>query len=145
MNVVLPTTRNTTCGDRGCTDYLAYSTDGGRTFRWLDYMKYSSRPSKQSEKYTIAVTRDGIYIFQKRLDGGDYTVSKYPLISGIDLKRPYPAGLHDESFMASKRPGVLPSLRTPSGQDHFTCDTPITPSDLPKPRRAAIPPTQNAP
>jgi len=124
-NMVLPTARNSLCGDRGCTVKLAYSTDSGRTFNWLPYIRNSSRPSEDSENYTIAATSDGIYVFQKRVYGGDYTASKYPLVRGIDLTRPYPAGLHDESFMASKRPGVLPSLHTPSGQDRFTCDASI--------------------
>ncbi|OXC76566.1 hypothetical protein BSU04_21355 [Caballeronia sordidicola] len=134
MNVVLPTARNSLCGDRGCTNLFAYSTDSGRTFRWLDYMKYSFRPSEDSEKFTIAAANDGIYVFQKRVYGGDYTVSKYPLMSGIDLSRPYPAGVHDESFMASKRPDVLPSLHTPSGQDHYTCDASLRAPNLTTPQ-----------
>ncbi len=55
LNIVLPTAENTTCGDRGCTNSLAYSTDSGRTFKWLDYKQYSSRPSEDSENFTIPV------------------------------------------------------------------------------------------
>jgi hypothetical protein len=133
MNIAIPSASQRPCGDRGCKVPLYYSTNGGRTFNTMHYMN-SSNPPVDSESYTIAATSDGIYVFKKRVYGGDYTASKYPLVRGIDLTRPYPAGLHDESFMASKRPDVLPRLHTPSGQDRFTCDESIRPSNLPKPQ-----------
>ncbi|WP_438392466.1 T6SS immunity protein Tli3 family protein [Caballeronia sp. DA-9] len=130
MNVVLPTAENRSCGDRGCTSYFAYSTDSGRTFKWLDYLKYTSLPSEASKKYTIAVTKDAIYIADK--SQYDTHVTKLPLTSQIELDKPYPSGLRsDSAWEANKK--ILPAgLRTPSGQDHFTCDGSIRSAGQPK-------------
>ncbi|OXC76568.1 hypothetical protein BSU04_21365 [Caballeronia sordidicola] len=57
---------------------------------------------------------------------------EYALIKDINLSQPYPAGVKGSSFMASKRPDVLPSLHTPSGQDRFTCDASIRSAGQPK-------------
>lgn len=128
MNVVIPTAPQASCGDRGCTVTLLYSTDAGRTFRGMKYMN-SSRPSRDSENYTITVTKDAFYVVEKMQY--DAYIRKYPLVKGINLSQPYPTGLHDETSWASKKP--LPAgLRTPSGQDRLTCDKSIRPKNLPK-------------
>ncbi|WP_425489215.1 T6SS immunity protein Tli3 family protein [Dyella flava] len=108
---------------------MAYSTDSGRTFHWLEYMTHSFVPTRDSASYTIAVTQDSIYVahqFQY-----DASVDRCPLVDGIDLSKPYPPGLHDSGFWASEKPDFLAGLKTPSGQDHFTCDESIRPSNLP--------------
>jgi hypothetical protein len=127
MNVVLPTAPAESCGSRGCQVSLVYSTDGGRTFRGKVYMN-SFDPSEDSERYTIAVTKDGFYVV-KQMQYDAYVI-KYPLVKDINLSEPYPTGLHDERFWSSKKPTFLAGLRTPSGQEHFTCDKTIRPSNL---------------
>jgi hypothetical protein len=122
-NVVLPTARNSSCGDRGCTNYFAYSTDSGRTFRWLDYKEYSFSPSEDSEKFAIAVSAKKVYVVEKIT--GDAYVKQYPLIAGIDISKPYPPGIEGDGFSASSRPTFMSGVRTPSGQDRFTCDASI--------------------
>ncbi|MGA7812768.1 T6SS immunity protein Tli3 family protein, partial [Caballeronia sp.] len=61
-NVVLPTARNSLCGDRGCKVPLYYSTDSGKTFKRMVYMNNSFDPSRDSEGYMIAATKDALYI-----------------------------------------------------------------------------------
>jgi hypothetical protein len=126
VNVVIPAAPEWSCGDRGCNVPLYYSTDSGRTFRSMVYMN-SSNPPKDSEAYTIAVMSNGFYVIeQQQYDAG---VIKYPLVKNIDLNQPYPPGLHDISFMASKKPDFLLGLHSPSGQERFTCDASIRPSN----------------
>jgi hypothetical protein len=124
-NIVLPTNDNSTCGERGCTEVLAYSTDSGHTFRWLNYMQYSSTPAEDSEKYTVVVTKDAFYLVKQQQY--DASVTKYVLVKGINLNEPYPSGVYGDSFMASKRPNFLSGLHSPSGQERFTCDASIRP------------------
>ncbi|WP_213779764.1 hypothetical protein [Caballeronia sp. dw_276] len=129
-NIVLPTSENTTCGERGCTNSLAYSTDRGRKFRWLDYLQYSSRPSDDSKKFLIAVTKDKLYVAETMQD--DAYVKGFPLVKDIELDKPYPPGVFGGNFTASRRPSVLSELRSPSGQDRFTCDASIRSAGQPK-------------
>ncbi|WP_034299799.1 hypothetical protein [Herbaspirillum sp. RV1423] len=118
------------CGSRGCDAALIYSTDGGRTFKSMYYMNHPD-PEKASENYSILVAKDGFYVAEKRSQTTDSTyVIKYPLVPNIDLDNPYPEGVKGEGFALSKK-SLLP-LRTPSGQDRFTCDASIRPSNLPK-------------
>ncbi|MBP0597025.1 hypothetical protein J8I26_02855 [Herbaspirillum sp. LeCh32-8] len=132
MNIVIPEAPGGVCGDKGCNAYLGYSTDGGRTFKYKKYMQAES-PAKDSQNYSILVGQDGVYVAEKRsqTNGATY-VTKYPLVPGIDLDKPYPPGVQGEGFPTSKKP--LPLLRTPSGQDHITCDAAIRPSNLPLPK-----------
>ncbi|WP_034296133.1 hypothetical protein [Herbaspirillum sp. RV1423] len=130
MNIVIPSAPPAPCGSRGCNSSLIYSTDGGRTFKGMVYMN-SGIPSKASENYSILVAKDGFYVAEKRSQTTDSTyVIKYPLVPNIDLDNPYPEGVKGEGFALSKK--SLPPLRTPSGQDRFTCDASIRPSNLPK-------------
>ncbi|ASU40092.1 hypothetical protein hmeg3_18565 [Herbaspirillum sp. meg3] len=130
MNVVVPDAPATTCRDKGCNVYLQYSTDGGRTFKPKKYMQ-SPYPTKDSENYSILIAKDGFYLVKKiSQTNGSTSVTKYPLVPGIDLEKPYPPDLHDE-YLSGK---PLPLLRTPSGQDRFTCDSSIRPSNLPQPK-----------
>ncbi|WP_156393398.1 T6SS immunity protein Tli3 family protein [Burkholderia sp. Leaf177] len=130
MNVVVPTARNSSCGDRGCTSYFAYSTDSGRTFRWLDYKEYSSLASEDSANFTIAVAAQKLYVIEKILSNS--YVKQYPLIPGIDISKPYPPGVKGDGFSASSRPTFMVQVRTPSGQDRFTCDASIRSAGQPK-------------
>jgi hypothetical protein len=66
-NVVLPTARNSLCGDRGCKVPLYYSTDSGKTFKRMVYMNNSFDPSRDSEGYMIAATKDALYIARSNL------------------------------------------------------------------------------
>lgn len=133
MNIAIPTVWNTTCGDRGCKGILAYSTDRGQTFRWLDYMNNVFSPAEDSERYTVAVTKDALYVAEQ--SQYDVHVRKFPLAPQIDLNKPYPTGLLSDSGWASKK-RLLPSgLRSPSGQERFTCDASIRPMNLDTPLR----------
>jgi len=131
-NVVIPSARPGPCGNRGCDSSLIYSTDGGRTFKGKVYMN-GGTPSKASENYSILVAKDGFYVVETHEYAKgkfDNRVIKYPLYPGLDFddRKPYPPGVHDE-YLSNK---PLPPLRTPSGQDRFTCDASIRPSHLPK-------------
>jgi hypothetical protein len=85
MNIVVPTAANGPCDDHTCSVPASYSTDGGLTFTWVDYIERSTSPSRDSEGYTIAVTKDRFYV-KERWGTNDAYVSEYPLIPGIDLK-----------------------------------------------------------
>jgi len=115
-------------GDRGCNLGLLYSTDGGKTFSGMTYTEHSFKPFFDSKYFTVAVTRDKLYVAKKWGSDDDY-VTEYPMVAGIDLDSPYPPGVTGDSFAASKRPGYLSGLRTPSGQDHITCDASIKPTN----------------
>jgi len=130
QNIVIPSSQppERSCSDRGCTISLLYSTDGGRTFHGWAYMN-SSEPFKASANYTVAVTKNQLYVAE-RIQNDAY-VREFPLIPGIDLKRPYPPGVRGDSFAASSKPTYLTGLRSPSGQERFTCDASIRPANPP--------------
>jgi hypothetical protein len=127
-NIVIPSSQppERACSDRGCSVSLIYSTDSGRTFHGMVYMK-SFDPFRYSKDYTMAVNGDRLYVAEKIQD--DAYVIEYPLVQGIDLTKPYPPGVRGSSFTASWRPTYLSGLRTPSGQERFTCDASIRPKN----------------
>ncbi len=106
---------------------MAYSTDGGQTFHGKVYLEHSPNPFDDSRPYTITVTKDRLYVAEQI--GGDAYVVEFPLISGIDLNKPYPPGIKGSSFTASKRPGLLSRFFTPSGQDRLICDASLKPTN----------------
>ncbi|WP_175760212.1 T6SS immunity protein Tli3 family protein [Burkholderia anthina] len=114
--------------DHGVDVGLLYSTDGGRNFSAMVYMRHSFDPFEDSKNYSVFVTRDKLYVAKKWGDDDAYVVVS-PMVPGIDLSRPYPAGVRGESFAVSKRPGVFSRLHTPSGQDRITCDASIKPTN----------------
>ncbi|RQU94909.1 hypothetical protein [Burkholderia cenocepacia] len=126
MNIVLPLALppRISCGDRGCTVPLWYSTDGGTTFHLLTYMLHSFKPFEDSRRYTIVATKDRLYV-EKHRQYDSYVVS-YPLIPGFvyDGKSDIPGSKHVEYDTT-----VPPGLRTPSGQDRITCDASIKPTN----------------
>jgi hypothetical protein len=131
INIVIPSAPQRPCGDRGCKVPLYYSTNGGRTFNAIPYMN-SSYPPVDSENYTIVVTKDSFFV-EKLISKitGHVSTDRYPLIPGFvygtDEKLP------DDKRIESNVP-MQSGLRTPSGQDRFTCDESIRPSNLPKPQ-----------
>jgi hypothetical protein len=124
MNVAVPTVSTNLCGDRGCLDYVAYSTDGGRSFHWLHYDIYDHTPDpvESSKSYTFSVTKDSLYITMPDGNFGRTLSDRYPLapgyIYGRDAKLPEGVGIHFNVELPS-------GLHTPSGQDHYTCDASI--------------------
>jgi hypothetical protein len=132
-NLVFPMAAppHTACSDRSCSTPLIYSTDSGRTFHGMVYMK-TFNPFNRSKDYTMAANGDRLYVAEKIQD--DAYVIEYPLVQGIDLTKPYPLGVRGSSFTASRRPTYLSGLRSPSGQDRFTCDASIRPSNPPRPQ-----------
>jgi len=91
-------------------------------------MPHSFDPYKDSRRYTIVSAKNKLYVAEKWGDDDAYVV-EYPMIPGIDLEKPYPSGVTGDSFAASKRPGFLLGLRTPSGQDRISCDASIKPTN----------------
>ncbi|WP_080405998.1 hypothetical protein [Burkholderia ubonensis] len=114
--------------DRGWAVGLSYSTDGGKTFKSMDYMEHSFDPFEDSKDYAIFVTKDRLYVANRSADNDAYVV-QYPMMPNIDLGKPYPNGITGDSFAMSKRPGIFSKLRTPSGQDRLTCDPSIKPTN----------------
>jgi hypothetical protein len=131
MNIAIPSASQRPCGDRGCNVPVYYSTNGGRTFNAIPYMN-SSYPPVDSEKYTIAVAKNRLYVVEKIQK--DSYVKQYPLVADIDLSKTYPPGVEGDGFSESSKPTFMSGVRTPSGQDRFTCDESIRPSNLPKPQ-----------
>ncbi|WP_454757439.1 T6SS immunity protein Tli3 family protein [Cupriavidus campinensis] len=133
QNIVIPSSAppDIGCSDRGCTTSLLYSTDGGKTFFGVRYMT-SFNPFRDTAKFTIAVTKAHLYVAE-RMETDSY-VREYPLAPEVDLRKPYPPGFRGSTFAASKRPGYLDGLRSPSGQERFTCDPSIRPANLPAPK-----------
>lgn len=135
MNIAIPSASQRPCGDRGCKVPLYYSTNGGKTFNALPYMN-SSYPPVDSENYTIAVTKNALYIVQTDPPHLEQSKSAYvrkaplyPLADLTNLDRS--KGVWETG---DKAPPFPSGLRTPSGQDRFTCDESIRPSNLPKPQ-----------
>jgi hypothetical protein len=115
-----PSNGTGTCGnDRGCFLSVYYSLDGGRTFDWFHPWKLSMDLKKSYEMAkNITVTLKGrqlylnnersavVYTFQDRSrNGGEYI---------------------------QDGPKAVPHVRTPSGQDHITCDDSIHPKEIKK-------------
>ncbi|SAL74774.1 hypothetical protein AWB74_04709 [Caballeronia arvi] len=117
---------HTACNDRGCTMYIAVSTDGGRTVQSIRYMR-SFDPFSDSKDFTIIVSEDALYVGEKISDTtGKMSVDKHPLIPGYRYGEggPLPEGRKIERGVA------LPvGLRTPSGQDRYSCDASIRPTN----------------
>ncbi|WP_027214509.1 T6SS immunity protein Tli3 family protein [Burkholderia sp. WSM2232] len=125
-NLVFPaaTAPGTVCGDRGCDPMLAYSTDGGRTFRGMIYFEHSFDPYVDTRAYTVVADGSRVYVSEAR-QSKPYVVS-YPLVPGYSYtgKDALPDGYEIKFDTA-----VPSGLRTPSGQDHITCDASITPTN----------------
>ena len=139
------------CGDRGCPNYVAYSTDGGRTFHRTQYdIHYSSHdPVADSKKYAVLMTKDSMYVaLYTRSDGSNHDsedamnsmtilqkgelslVDRFPLapgyVYGKNAKLPEGVGIQFNSTLPT-------GLHTPSGASRFTCDDSIHDSNAPKP------------
>ncbi|MEX3986122.1 hypothetical protein AB4Y45_45470, partial [Paraburkholderia sp. EG287A] len=130
-NLVFPaaTPPHTVCGDgeRGCNPTMAYSTDGGRTFDGMTYIKGSFNPYEESKDFTITATTDAVYVTRKLGNtSSKTTTTKYPMRHGFVYlsKETLPAGMHIEHSVPA--PG---GMQTPSGQDHITCDASIKPTN----------------
>ena len=127
-NLVFPMAAppHTACSDRSCSTPLIYSTDSGRTFHGMVYMK-TFDPFTRSKRYTMAVTGDALYVVEQM--DYDAFIRRFPLVKDINLTQPYPEGLHDQSAWASEEKLLPSGLRTPSGQERFTCDASIRPKN----------------
>ncbi|KVN40977.1 hypothetical protein WJ63_27530 [Burkholderia pyrrocinia] len=113
--------------DRGWAVELMYSTNGGETFNTINYMEHSFDPFEDSKKYSIAVTRDSVFISQKISETADVSnVDRYPLVPGFAYGT-------NEKLPDGKRIAFdvkMPvGLRTPSGQDRLTCDPSVKPTN----------------
>jgi hypothetical protein len=126
MNIALPLAfpPHISCGDRGCTVPMWYSTDGGATFHLLTYMEHSFKPFEDSKRYAIYVTQDRVYV-KKQRQYDSYVVS-YPLIPGFvyDGRSDIPDNKH-----ANYDTTVPRDLRAPSGQDRITCNASLKPTN----------------
>ncbi|URF04257.1 hypothetical protein [Cupriavidus campinensis] len=137
QNIVIPSSAppDIGCSDRGCTTSLLYSTDSGRTFHGYAYMN-SFNPFKESRRFTIAVTQDALYVVKANMfrldsDRNPY-IEKAPLYPTADLSA-LDRSKGQWAFGDKARP--LPQgLRSPSGQERFTCDPSIRPANVPAPK-----------
>jgi hypothetical protein len=129
INIVLPLALppHISCGDRGCTVPMLYSTDGGENFHLLMYMKHSSNPFKYSKNYTVIATRDAMFVANKLQETSEYvSVTRYPLVPGFI----YGAGKELPSGFRVEYGATLPTnVSTPSGQDRITCDASLKPTN----------------
>ncbi|WP_255219167.1 T6SS immunity protein Tli3 family protein [Paraburkholderia kururiensis] len=121
-------------GEKGCVVPLWYSTDGGKTFHSKVYMDHSFNPFEDSKDYTVAATKDKLYVakkYQYRIDLPEYdlSVNEYPLNPAVDLNKPYPPGFHSDSAWQSNKKLMPEGLRTPSGQDRIICNPSIKPTN----------------
>ncbi|SAK86103.1 hypothetical protein AWB82_05855 [Caballeronia glebae] len=123
-NIVIPSSAppQYVCGDRGCSVSLIYSIDGGVTFDWNPFI-HSFVPYKDTSEYTVLVTSDSYYI--ARAEGSGAYVKKFPLVSGYRYGQgEIPGGRHIEYGVK------LPSdMHSPSGQERFSCDASIRPTN----------------
>jgi hypothetical protein len=115
------------CGDRGCNPVMMYSTDSGRTFYAKSYVNNSFDPFKYSKDFTIAATKDAIYVTEKLGETTSQTTTRKYLINpdSIYLER---EKLPDGAPFVHSPPAPT-GLRTPSGQDRYTCDASIKPTN----------------
>ncbi|WP_230474800.1 T6SS effector phospholipase Tle3 domain-containing protein [Dyella monticola] len=121
MNVVVPKASPRLCGDRGCRNYLAYSTDGGRSFHWLQYdiHEHTADSVESSKRYTMSVTSDSLFVTMTWGDEGKTLTDQIPLVPGFI----YGTDAHlPKGVRINWKATVPPGLRTPSGQDHYVCD-----------------------
>ncbi|WP_254073932.1 hypothetical protein [Burkholderia sp. S171] len=127
-NIVIPSADlpHIACSDRGCNTFLFYSSDGGHTFRVMEYMN-SFHPMEDSRKYSVVVTRDGFYVAEK-IQGDAYVIG-YLLKRSGSPDQPNSVRIERETFTASKRPHIMDGLHSPSGQERFTCDASIKPTN----------------
>jgi len=114
------------CPDKGCGVPLLYSTDGGKTFHGMVYMR-TSYPFEYSKRYAIYVTIDSLF-FSKKISetANSVGVDRYPLIPGFayDGKEKLRDGKSIELDAMMPR-----GLRTFSGEDRITCDPSIKPTN----------------
>ncbi|WEY41571.1 hypothetical protein [Paraburkholderia sp. SUR17] len=114
-------------GEKGCVVPLWYSTDGGKTFHSKVYMDHSFNAFEDSKDYTVAVTKDSLFISQSISKTTDAVeVERYPLVPGFvyGTKEKLPEGKRIE--FDTKMPA---GLHTPSGQDRIICDPSIKPTN----------------
>lgn len=101
---------------------LFCSTDGGGTFHIFQYMN-SFNPSGDSGWYTIVVTNDAFYV-EKSYDGNSY-VRRYTLFADDANRQGGPSDGRGIEYNVKMPTG----LRSPSGQERFTCDASIKPTN----------------
>jgi hypothetical protein len=109
-----------TCGnDRGCFLAVYYSLDGGRTFDWFHPWQLSGDRKKSYEiakNLTVTLESNQLYVQDKE--------SAYMFVLG--------KGTMGASRYIEGGPKNVPHVRTPSGQDHITCDDSIHPKEIKK-------------
>ncbi|KPC49884.1 T6SS immunity protein Tli3 family protein [Amantichitinum ursilacus] len=79
-----------TYGDKGCSVYIAYSADSGRTWNGLQYMHYAKSPA-ETRDYAVVVTDDALYIRHRDADP-----IKYPM--GSQWNSAWGPGLGNQDF-----------------------------------------------
>ncbi|KPC49885.1 T6SS immunity protein Tli3 family protein [Amantichitinum ursilacus] len=108
-NLAFPSTPWGACtyGEKGCSVYIDYSTDGGITWGAIQYMQYATDIARTKE-YSVVVTDDALYIQQ-----GNATPRQYPM--GSQLSSARGPGLGEEDFraridaaLAAARPPDIP-------------------------------------
>ncbi len=108
------------CGnEKGCTLQMYYSLDGGKTFDRFHTWELGSDLGEAYEKNKhITVNLQGLQLYIANQD----QAYVYTLQKGIKGGAQYIEG----------GPKNVPHVRTPSGQDHLTCDDSIRPKEIKK-------------
>lgn len=108
------------CGhDRGCFLAVYYSLNGGRTFDWFHPWQLSvDRKDSYEMAKNITVTLVGRKLYLNNQRSADVFTF---------LER-----TEDGGEYIKDGPKAVPHVRTPSGQDHLTCDDSIHPKEIKK-------------
>jgi hypothetical protein len=124
-NIVIPSSAppHFVCGDRGCSVSLIYSTDGGRSFDGAYFMR-SFNPSEDTKRYAVLVTKDA-YFVEKRYDENFASVDRFPLLPGFKYGQDT---LPDQDKVQYNTKMPI-GLHSPSGQERFSCDASIGPTN----------------
>jgi len=108
------------CGnEKGCTLIMYYSLDGGRTFDRFHTWDLGSDLKKAYEKgknFTVTLKGRWLYLNNER-SADRFVFSAHDVDAGEYIK---------------DGPKAVPHVRTPSGQDHLTCDDSIHPKEIKK-------------
>ncbi|WP_456061745.1 T6SS immunity protein Tli3 family protein, partial [Caballeronia glebae] len=123
-NVVIPSSAppQLNCGDRGCVVSLIYSTDGGRTFHGTDYMR-AFDPLQESRRYSIYVDRNSYFV--EKMRQSDSVTNRFPLLPGFV----YGQDTLPEDNKIQFDVKVPVGLHSPSGQERFSCNASIRPTN----------------
>lgn len=123
------------CEDKGCYVRIWFSNDGGKTWDIFSSERFGDSPWGRRdstalgdiENTEVRVTADGlIYVIASHR----HHYSRYRL-DGTPDQRPQGTALADDSLYDWENLATVPDVKTPSGQERFTCDSSLNPPPRP--------------